>query len=138
MRTDLTGDVTINYVIGNDYHFVANLVYLGKVKNFEFTGYNKNFGGISKNFRQYAKYMGEWRIVGYFPHLKIATDAFAEVFHRSRVFSSRPFLYRLALGAISFMAVLYCYYGRIFVGARVRNYVITPITSMLKKPAVKP
>ena len=76
IRRELAKDIRINQVIGNDYHFVANLVYLGKVKNFEFTGYNKNFGGVSKNFRQYAKHMGESWIVGYFPHLKIAKDAF--------------------------------------------------------------
>jgi hypothetical protein len=58
IRRELTRNVTINYVIGNDYHFVANLVYLGKVKNFEFTGYNKNFGGVSRSFQQYAKHMG--------------------------------------------------------------------------------
>ena len=70
IRRELAKDVTINYVIGNDYHFVANLAYLGKVKNFEFTGYNKNFGGLSRNFKQYAKHMGEAWIVGYFPKLK--------------------------------------------------------------------
>jgi len=137
MRKDLTKDVTIHYVIGNDYHFVANLCYLGKVKNFEFVGYNKNFGGLSRNFRQYAKHMGESWIVGYFPHLKIARDAFIEVFRRSPVFSSRPFFPRLALALTSCLGVLYCYYGRIFIGARVKNYVITPINSMLRKTVAK-
>ena len=137
MRSELTRDVTINYVIGNDYHFVANFVYMGKVKNFEYTSYHKNLGGVSRNFKQYAKHMGESWIVGHFPHLKIAKDAFGEVFRRSVVFSSMSYLPRLGLGVASFFAVLYCYYGRIFIGARLKNYVITPITSMLKKTSVR-
>lgn len=138
LRTELAKDVTINYVIGNDYHFVANFVYLGKVKNFEFTSYNKNLGGVSRNFKQYAKHMGESWLVGHFPHLKIARDAFVEVVLRSPVFSSMSYLSRLGLGLSCFFAVLYCYYGRIFIGARLKNYVITPITSVLRKSAVKP
>ncbi|HEY5918360.1 MAG TPA: glycosyltransferase family A protein [Chryseolinea sp.] len=137
IRRESAKNVRINKMIGNDYHFVANLVYLGKVKNFDFTGYNKNFGGVSRTFKQYAKHMGEAWIVGYFPHLKIAKDAFTEVLYRSPVFSSRSFLSRVTLGIACFFGVLYCYYGRIFVGARVRNHVITPITSVWKKLAVK-
>ncbi|HMG93977.1 MAG TPA: glycosyltransferase family A protein [Chryseolinea sp.] len=137
IRRACTENVTFNYVIGMDYHFVANLVYLGKVKNFDFTGYNKHFGGVSKNFKQYAKFMGESWIVGYFPHLKIAKDAFTEVFSRSSIFSNRPFFSRLALAVTCSLGVLFCYYGRIFIGARVKNHVITPITWALKKTDVK-
>jgi glycosyltransferase involved in cell wall biosynthesis len=137
IRRELTEGLTLNRVIGNDYHFVANLVYLGKVKNFEFTGYNKHFGGVSKDFREYAKFMGESWIVGYFPHLKIAKDAFGEVLSRSTVFSSRPFFSRVTLAIACYVGVLYCYYGRIFIGARVRNHFIGPIKSAFKKTPVK-
>jgi glycosyltransferase involved in cell wall biosynthesis len=137
IRTELAAGIKINRVIGNDYHFVANLVYRGKVKNFEFTGYNKYFGGISKNFREYAKFMGESWIVGFFPHLKIAKDAFSEVWSRSPVFSSTSFFSRIALAMACYAAVLYCYYVRISIGARVRNHFITPITSAFKKAEVK-
>jgi glycosyltransferase involved in cell wall biosynthesis len=137
IRRTYTENVTFNYVIGMDYHFVANLVYLGKVKNFEFTGYNKHFGGISRNFRNYAKFMGESWIVGYFPHLKIAKDAFTEVFSRSLIFSNRRFFSRFALAMACAVGVLYCYYGRIFIGARVKNHVIMPITFAFKRTARK-
>ena len=137
IRRELTEGIKLKRVIGNDYHYVANLVYLGKAKNFEFTGYNKYFGGVSKNFREYAKFMGESWIVGFFPHLKIAKDAFSEVWSRSPVFSSRSFFSRAALAMACSAGVLYCYYGRIFIGARVRNHFITPITSVFKKTAAK-
>jgi glycosyltransferase involved in cell wall biosynthesis len=137
IRRELAEGIALKKVIGNDYHFVANLAYLGKVKNFEFTGYNKHFGGVSKNFRQYAKAMGESWIVGHFPHLKIAKDAFREVWRRSPVFSSRPFFSRAILAMACYVGVLYCYYGRIFIGARVKNHIIKPIASAFKKKDVK-
>jgi len=137
MRTELTRDVAIRHVVGNDYHFVANLAYLGKIKNLDFVGYHKNFGGISKNFKQYAKHMREHWLVGYFPHIKIASDAYAEVMHRSPVFSGMSPQSKLALAISSFFGVLFCYYGRIVVGMRVQNYVIYPLNGLFRKPLSK-
>jgi glycosyltransferase involved in cell wall biosynthesis len=137
MRRELAKDVALEHVIGNDYHFVANLVFLGKVKNFDFTGYNKSFGGVSKNFKEYAKHMGESWIVGYFPHFKIASDAFAQIMHRSPVFSRMSFVPRFVLAISSYFGVLYCYYGRLVIGARFRNHILGPIVSMLKKSPSK-
>lgn len=137
MRREFAQAVMFRHVLGMDYHFIANLVYLGKVKNFDFTGYNKHFGGVSKNFKEYAKFMGESWIVGHFPHLKIAKDAFNEVFRRSPVFTSRSFFSRLTLAVASSIGVLYCHYVRILIGARVKNHVIDPITHAFKKAEVK-
>jgi glycosyltransferase involved in cell wall biosynthesis len=137
IRTDLAREIPIRKLIGNDYHFVANLAYLGKIKNFDFVSYNKKFGGVSQNFHQYAKHMGESRWVGYFPHIKLAIDAFHEVWSRSSVFSARSPISRMVLGLGCSLGVLYCYYGRIFIGARVKNHIITPITSLFKKPSQK-
>jgi glycosyltransferase involved in cell wall biosynthesis len=137
MRLELAKALRMRSVIGNDYHFVANMLFLGKVKNFDFTGYNKSFGGVSQNFKKYAKHMGESWIFGYFPHWKIASDAFKEVESRSPVFASMPYLSRLTLGMASFFGVLYCFYGRIYIGARLRNHVFGPIASVFKQPAAK-
>ena len=137
IRTECVKDITFFVVIGNDYHFVANLLFLGKVKNFDFTGYNKHFGGVSRDFRGYAKHMGESWLTGYFPHLKMAKDAFTEVFSRSVVFSRMPFLSRLGLAVRSWFGVVYCYYGRIFIGARVMNHFVTPVTAAVKKTPAK-
>jgi glycosyltransferase domain-containing protein len=137
IRTECVKDITFFMVIGNDYHFVANLLYLGKVKNFDFTGYNKHFGGVSRNFRNYAKHLGESWLAGYFPHFKISKDAFTEIFSRSIVFSKMPFFSRLGLGIVSYLGVLYCYYGRIHIGARVRKHFVTHVTEALKKTPSK-
>jgi glycosyltransferase involved in cell wall biosynthesis len=114
MRRELTEYVSLRKVIGNDYHFMANLAYLGKIKNFEFTGYHKSFGGTSKSFKEYAKAMGESDFAGRFPHIKMACDAFREIMYRSPVFSDLPKLSKLTLAISSFSGVFLCYYGRIF------------------------
>lgn len=133
MRRELAVRIPLHTVIGNDYHFIANLAYLGKIKNFDYVGYHKNLGGSSKSFKQYAKAMGESKLTGIFPHLKMSTDAFKEVVSRSPVYASRPLLYRLYLGTASTFAILFCYYGRILIGARVRNFIITPIQNIFRK-----
>ena len=125
MRRELTKYVTLRRVIGNDYHFIANMAYLGKIKNFEFVGYNKNFGGTSKSFKQYAKAMGESDFAGNFPHVKIACDAYAEVMYRSPVYSAMRGLSKLTLAISSFLGVFFCYYGRIFplaIGGKIKRF----------------
>lgn len=125
MRRELAGQIKLRKVIGNDYHFIANLAFLGKVKNFEFVGYNKTFGGTSKTFKQYAEAMGESDFAGNFPHVKIACDAFAEVWKRSPVYSSMHSLPKLVLAVSSFTGVFFCYYGKIFpliIGGKVKRF----------------
>lgn len=125
MRRDLTGKIRLRKVIGNDYHFIANLAYLGKIKNFEFVGYNKTFGGTSKTFKQYAEAMGESDFARNFPHVKIAFDAFAEVWNRSPVYSSMHTLPKFMLAVSSFSGVFFCYYGKIFpliLGGKVKRF----------------
>lgn len=125
MRRDLTGKISLRKVIGNDYHFIANLAYLGKIKNFEFVGYNKTFGGTSKSFKQYAEAMGDSDFARNFPHVKIACDAFAEVWSRSPVYSSMHTLPKFMLAISSFSGVFFCYYGKIFpliVGGKVKRF----------------
>jgi hypothetical protein len=125
MRRDLTSRIRLRKVIGNDYHFIANLAYLGKIKNLGFVGYNKTFGGTSRTFKQYAEAMGESDFAGNFPHVKIACDAFAEVWKRSDVYSAMHSLPKLALAVSSFSGVFFCYYGKIFpliVGGKVKRF----------------
>lgn len=129
MRREMTKNVRLRKIIGNDYHFIASLAYLGKIKNFDFVGYHKNFGGTSKSFKEYAKAVGDSPFAGKFPHLKMAGDAFKEVMYRSRVFDELPYLSKLALAISSFFGVLFCYYGRIFpfsVGGKIKRTILRP------------
>jgi glycosyltransferase involved in cell wall biosynthesis len=129
MRRELTKRISLRPVIGNDYHFIANLAYLGEIKNFDFVGYNKYFGGTSKNFKQYAMSIGDSHFAANFPHIKMACDAFAEVMYRSSVYSDMPLPSKFTLAFSSFSGMLVRYYCTIFplmIGGRVKRMILRP------------
>jgi len=126
MRRELTKSISLRQAIGNDYHFIANLAYLGEIKHFDFIGYHKSFGGTSKSFRHYARQIGDSTFAGNFPHLKMACDAFKEVMFRSKVYSEMPFHSKLGLATSSFSSILFRYYGGIFpfvIGGKIRRFI---------------
>jgi len=126
MRRELTKSINLRQAIGNDYHFIANLAYLGEIKHFDFVGYHKSFGGTSRSFKHYAKQIGDSAFAGKFPHLKMACDAFNEVMYRSKVYAEMPFHSKLGLATSSFSSILFRYYGGIFpfvVGGKIRRFI---------------
>jgi glycosyltransferase involved in cell wall biosynthesis len=126
MRRSLTQDISLRQVIGNDYHFIANLAYLGEIKHFEYVGYHKNLGGTSQDFKQYARHMGDSDFAAHFPHLKMACDAFAEIMYRSNVYAELPIYSRFTLAISSFTGMLFRYYGTIFpfmIGGKIKRLI---------------
>ncbi|MFO7256791.1 MAG: glycosyltransferase family A protein [Bacteroidota bacterium] len=89
MRTEVAQKVPTRKVYGNDWHFVANMAYLGRIKTFDFVGYNKYLGGSSGAWVRYAKSLKEPAWVGRLPFVKIGIDAFRELY-RSPVFDNMP------------------------------------------------
>lgn len=89
MRTEVAQKVPTRKVYGNDWHFVANMAYLGRMKTLDFAGYNKYLGGSSGNWAHYARSLNEPWWVGTFPLVKIALDAYRELY-RSPVFDGMP------------------------------------------------
>lgn len=87
MRTSVAQRIDIRRVYGSDWHYVANLVYLGKIRTLDIIGYNKSLGGSSSNHVKNAKSLNESYWVGYVPMAKIAIDAYKE-FYRSSAFDS--------------------------------------------------
>jgi glycosyltransferase involved in cell wall biosynthesis len=79
MHKEIAKKVPLRNRMGEDWHFVAKMAYLGKIKNLDCVGYHKKLDGASKDFRQYAKIIGASWFAGNFPHIKIALDAFSEV-----------------------------------------------------------
>jgi glycosyltransferase involved in cell wall biosynthesis len=106
MRCDLAQKVPTRMVYGNDWHYVATMAYLGKIKTFDYVGYNKHLGGSSGNWAKYAKSLGEPFWVGRFPMAKIAIDAFLELY-RSPVFDDMPALKKFGTGFLAFWAAMY-------------------------------
>lgn len=106
MRTGVAQKVPTRKVYGNDWHFVANFAYLGKIKTFEYVGYNKFLGGSSGNWARYARQLNEPLWVGRFPLVKIAIDAYMELY-RSPTFDRMPGVSKFFTGVASFFVVLY-------------------------------
>lgn len=125
MRVELGQQLAVRNIIGSDWHFVASLAFLGKIRNLEFTGYHKSLGGSSHNFVAYAKVIGDSEFAGRYPHLKIAIDAYHEVLHRSPAFFTLPLYKRRPLAVLAFLAVLASYgmklYPRVVAG-RLKRY----------------
>jgi hypothetical protein len=92
---------------------VASLAYLGKIKNFDFTGYHKSLGGTSKDFKSYSKSIGDSPFAGNFPYLKIAGDSFLEVMTNSCVYTKIPFRMKLPMALSVTSGVVIHYYLKI-------------------------
>src|SRR5690606_4141269 len=106
MRTEMAQKVPTRKVYGNDWHFVANMAYLGRMKTLDFIGYNKYLGGSSGNWARYARSLNEPRWVERFPLVKIALDAYREL-HRSPVFNGMSATSKFFTGVSSSLVVLY-------------------------------
>ena len=79
MHREIAKKVPLRNRMGEDWHFVAKVAYLGKIKNLECIGYNKKLDGSSRDLKQYARIIGASWFSASFPHLKIAMDASSEI-----------------------------------------------------------
>ena len=105
MRRAQANGIAFQSILGCDWHFVAALAYLGKIKQMNFTGYNKYIGGLSRNKQHFARIMGEAPIWGYMPHTKMALDAFREIVWKAPAFRKSSFPARLVAGTISAIGI---------------------------------
>jgi glycosyltransferase involved in cell wall biosynthesis len=130
MRRKAAQRIPLRNVIGNDFHFVATLAYMGKIKTLERVGYNKRLNGTSRNFEHYAHVIGASRFAARFPRLAIARDAFAEIFN-SPIFAVKRAPSKLLLALSCGAGVLISYYGREFpfiLGGMIKRLFTRPFT----------
>lgn len=111
MRRELGQQLSVGPTIGSDWHFVAGLAYLGKIKILDFVGYSKSRGGVSSDFRDYARSYGESTIWGYLPFMKIGFDAAAEILYRAKVYRKHNGFSRFLTGLVACFLVWGHYYG---------------------------
>lgn len=113
MRREFGQQLGVGPMMGGDWHFVAGLAYLGKIKILDFVGYSKSRGGVSSDFRDYARTYGEGAIWGYLPFVKIGLDAASEIIFRAGVFRRTNWLKRSLAGIGACILVWGHYYGYI-------------------------
>lgn len=110
MRRELAQKIPVRNVIGGDWHFIAAMAYLGKIKNLEFVSYHKYFGGTSTGFQKYAKRIGASRMAGNFPYINISWIAFKEILFTGPVFKRANIFKRFMAALRSYWAVFKRYY----------------------------
>lgn len=124
MRNECGTKVPLRNRIGDDWHFVAGLAYLGKVKNLNCVGYNKRLAGSSGNFESYARILGASSFFARFPHLNVGLDAFAEIF-KSPIYKQVSPLVKVPLATACFLAVCTSFYGKTYpfiVGGKLKRF----------------
>ena len=109
-RTEIGQRQTLRSVLGSDWFFAAGLAYLGKFKQLDFVGMNKELGGASENHRKLARLYGEHPIWGYIPYLRITQATFADVMWANPGYNGFAFIPRLITAIGSSMAVFSRYY----------------------------
>ena len=111
--------------IGDDWHFVAAMAYLGKIKNLDEVGYNKRLGGTSVTFENYAEAIGASSFSAAFPRIRIAIDAFTEILFHSPVYARSPLLSRAGLAVAASSSVLASFYLKEFpfiMGGKIKRF----------------
>ncbi|MEZ4772844.1 MAG: glycosyltransferase family 2 protein [Bacteroidia bacterium] len=110
MRREWGQKVRFLPVLGSDWHFVAGMALQGKIKNLDFVGYNKHAGGVSRDFRNYARVFGEKPIWGILPYVKMALDAFRLVVYSEKIYRTVFAPVRLIAALASAIGILVHYY----------------------------
>lgn len=129
MKRHLAQSIPLRNRIGDDWHFVANVAFTGKIKNLDVHGYNKKFGGVSVNMKNYAKVIGASWFSANFPHATIAIDALAEIVILSPLYSKLNWLSRVGLGLMSCVSVLVSHYFKVYpfiIGGRIKRLIRRP------------
>lgn len=99
--------------IGSDWHLVANLAYMGKVKQLDFTSYSKHAGGLSSYWKNYVQVVKAPKLYSYFPYVGMASDAFIDIL-RSSLYGKENLLSRFIVACGSFMALVSHYHFIIY------------------------
>jgi len=139
MRKKVAQSVPQRSRIGDDWHFVAALAYLGRIKNLDQVGYNKRLGGTSVTFENYAEVIGASSFSAAFPRIRIAIDAFKEILFLSPIYSRSPLLPRAGLAIAASSAVLASFYVKEYpfiVGGKIKRF-IQRVFSQQKLQATK-
>jgi glycosyltransferase involved in cell wall biosynthesis len=129
MDRRLAQSISLRGRIGDDWHFVASVAFTGKIKNLDIPGYNKKFGGLSINMKNYAKAIGASWFTANFPHVTIALDAMSEIVLLSPQYAQVNILLRFMLAIASCTSVLVSHYFKVFpfiVGGKIKRWIRRP------------
>lgn len=101
MRTHELRNVSfIKNRLASDWHLVAHMAYLGKVKQLNFVSMNKNSGGFSSDWKNYAKIVGAGKMAGMLPFVMIGFDTLKDIWHNSNIYGQENKVVRVITGLV--------------------------------------
>lgn len=127
MQRELALKIPLRNRIGEDWHFVASLAYLGKVRNLDCVGYNKRLGGLSRDFKTYAGVVEASWFSADFPRIKIACDAFSDILFQSPLYKHKPIHIRFILAIACWSSIVFKYLYKEFpfiVGGKLKRLLL--------------
>lgn len=133
MNRRVAQSIPLRNRIGDDWHFVASVAFIGKIKTLDTIGYNKKFGGVSINMKNYAKVIGASWFSANFPHATIAFDAMSEIMFQSPHYAKMNVVSRFMLGVASCASVLLSHYVKVYpfiVGGRIKRWITRPFSEV--------
>ena len=110
-RRDKISAIPIENSMATDWHVIAAIAFMGKIKNLQFTGYNKRFGGVSSNYKKIVKAFNLSPIWAYFPFYKIALETYGNIMHKFPQYQKLGSWKRFRLALRSSFQVWFHYYG---------------------------
>ncbi|HEX5168198.1 MAG TPA: glycosyltransferase family 2 protein [Cyclobacteriaceae bacterium] len=116
--------------LAGDWHVVAHMAYLSKIKQLDFVSINKNSGGFSANWEKYAEIVGASKISSKLHHFVIGLDTLNDIMHNSRIYNSENKIERFIVGLLSCMAIWTKYYVLTYpkiIGGKIKRFFLLSI-----------
>ncbi len=106
MRTAQLQQIAIPNVMGGDWHLIANIVSIGKVRMSAAVSVHRELGGATTSYRQIAKSLGLPLIQAMFPMTTIAFGAWKNIVLEGKIYKNRSVINRFILADIVFSIVI--------------------------------
>lgn len=97
MRTTQLQQLTMPNVMGGDWHLIAGITSMGKVRMISAVSVHRELGGASTNLRQIAKSLGLPRVQAMFPMITIVSGAWKSIVFDGAAYKNRSIIGRIVL-----------------------------------------
>lgn len=107
-RRPVVKQVPVQVLMAGDWHFIAQVAFLGKIKHMYIPGYHKDYeGGVSSDHKKFLRSFGIPLFWAKIPTLRIAYEAFTEITSRSPVYETLTNFGRYSLAIFVVIGILY-------------------------------
>ncbi|MEX2381976.1 MAG: glycosyltransferase family 2 protein [Opitutales bacterium] len=102
MRRKIAAGIGLKKLMGADWIFISAMLMKGKIKQFDFPGYNKSLMGFSQNFEHYAATVGASHFARRHPYLALSWHASAQFLVDRQAYGSLSDFQRVRLFLLTF------------------------------------